>query len=171
MIANAIKTLYNDCGRNHKGVLMKNLSIGKHISSIYRHQCIIINDICKDLNISSGQYLFLIKVAEHPNITQKELSELLHFDRANTNRAIKKLESLSYLIVTPDSEDHRNKRSVLTQEGYKVAKQLRVRLSRVTEVLTRGFTDEDKSLFEKLLKIMEMNVQDEVQQLKGGLDG
>ncbi len=171
MIADAIKILYNDCGRKYKGVLMKNLSIGKHISSIYRNQCIIINDICKDLSISSGQYLFLIKVAENPNITQKELSEMLHFDRANTNRAIKKLESLSYLVVTPDSEDHRNKRSVLTKEGYEVAKQLGVRLSRVTKVLTRGFTDDEKLLFEKLIKIMEINVQDEVQLLKGGLDG
>jgi len=171
MIATAIVLFYNDCGRKHKGVFMKELSFGKYISSIYRNQCIIINDICKDLNISSGQYLFLIKVAENPNITQKELSDMLHFDRANTNRAIKKLESLSYLVVTPDSKDQRNKRSVLTKEGYKVAKLLGKRLNRVTEVLTRGFTDEEKLLFSKLINTMDMNVQNEVQQLKGGLDG
>ena len=150
---------------------MNYLPVGKYISSIYRNQCIIINDICKDLNISSGQYLFLVKVAENPNITQKELSEMLHFDRANTNRAIKKLESVSYLVVTPDPNDHRNKRSVLTEEGYEVAKRLRIRWKRVTEVLTRGFTDEEKLLFSKLIRTMEINVQDEVQLLKGGLDG
>ena len=150
---------------------MKELSIGKHISSIYRKQNIIINDICKDLDISSGQYLFLIKIAENPNITQKDLSEMLHIDRANTNRAIKKLESLSYLTVLSDPDDNRNKCSTLTNLGLEKAKLLRTRLTRITKVLTRGFTEDEVILFAKLISSMEDNVQKEVCLIKGATNG
>lgn len=150
---------------------MKELSIGKHISSVYRKQNIIINDICKDLDISSGQYLFLINIAENPNITQKHLSDKLHIDRANTNRAIKKLESLAYLTVVSDPEDNRNKCSTLTRLGLEKANLLKSRLSRITQVLTRGFTEDEVLIFSKLISSMQDNVHREVCLIKGANNG
>lgn len=150
---------------------MTELSIGKHISSIYRKQCIVVNDICKDLGISSGQYLFLIHISKHPNITQKQLSDMLHIDRANTNRAIKKLESLGYLSVTPDPNDNRNKCNHLTDLGYEKAIILQKRLGRVTQVLTKDFSQEEILIFSKLIEAMEKNVQEEVSNIKGDQNG
>ncbi|MBN2795696.1 MAG: MarR family transcriptional regulator [Clostridia bacterium] len=132
--------------------------LGKEISTLFRHQTMVINDLIEDLNISSGQYLFLIHVHQNPGIAQKTLSNLLNIDRANTNRALKYLESIGYIQITSDEKDRRVRRSETTDLGKEKALLLKDRLAKITEILSEGFTKEEISIIGNLLQRMDQNV-------------
>lgn len=147
---------------------MKKVSIGKHISSIYRYQSIIVNQLFQNFGFGSGQYLILIRIAENPGINQKALSEMLQIDRANINRGIKKLESLGYISVTPDESDRRNQRATLTEQGELIIEEVFKKLSCVTKILTQDLSEDEVLLLNKLLIHLENNVQKEVEELRKG---
>lgn len=145
---------------------MNNISIGKYISSIYRHQSIVINAKIKDLGLSSGQYLFLLRIGNYPGVTQKELSELIHIDRANTNRAVKRLESQSLIYTESDEVDRRNKRNYLTPEGEKTRMLLLNRLQELTAILGKGIDETELLQFVKTIEKIEQNIQTAVTHLR-----
>lgn len=137
---------------------MENISLGKYIASISRMQSILINDLLSDLSLSSATYLFLIKVNQHPGATQKELSEIIHIDRANTNRGLKKLEALNYIVTTPDPEDKRNKRSYPTPSGKEVYNETKKRLKTVSEYLRKGIPEDIYVQLDEVFSVMEENI-------------
>lgn len=132
--------------------------LGKEISTLFRHQTMVINSLIEDLNISSGQYLFLIHVHQNPGIAQKELSNILNIDRANTNRALKYLESIHYITITSDETDRRIKRSEITALGKEKAILLKERLEKITEILSMGLTEEEIKTISNLMQRMDQNV-------------
>lgn len=147
---------------------MKNTSVGKTISSIYRHQSIIINNLFKDYEFGSGQYLFLIKINQNEGITQKDLSNLIHIDKANTNRAIKKLEKLGYIETPLEFKNKRNRGYFITSKGKSILKSLTPKLPYITNVLTRNMSESEKETLYSLLDKMEENVQTEVSNIRKG---
>lgn len=145
---------------------MKNDSIGKFISSIYRHQSIIINNQFEQYGFGTGQYIFFIHIAKNEGINQKDLSEILKIDRANTNRAIKKLEQLGYIYTIEDEKDKRNRKSYLTDQGKKLMPKAKNKLTTLTEIMAKGMNDTDRKYLFKLLELVEKNVEEEVNKLR-----
>lgn len=145
---------------------MQSQSIGKYISSIYRHQSILINNSFQKYGFGSGQYLFLVNISKNEGINQKDLSEKLKIDRANTNRAIKKLQQLGFIYTLKDKEDRRNHKSYLTDKGKDLIPIIKKELLNITEIMAKNI-DEDKrnDLFDFLEQINE-NVQHQVKILK-----
>ncbi|WP_154649362.1 MarR family transcriptional regulator, partial [Enterococcus faecium] len=47
----------------------------------------------KEVDLTRGQYLYLVRICENPGIIQEKLAEMIKVDRTTTARAIKKLES------------------------------------------------------------------------------
>lgn len=66
---------------------MKNVyeEFGRWISILYRQFQIFINDELKDLNITSGEYIYLIKLYENEELTQEDLAEIYYIDKAAIN--------------------------------------------------------------------------------------
>jgi len=145
---------------------MQDQSIGKFISSIYRYQSIIINKQFEQYGIGTGQYIFLIGIANKPGINQKELSESVKIDRANTHRAIKKLESLGYIYTERDEDDKRNIRSYLSKKGKDLFPAIKKGLYSMTEIMIANFEPDEKKEIFKLLQKIEENVQSHVKALK-----
>jgi DNA-binding MarR family transcriptional regulator len=141
---------------------MKRQSIGRYISSIYRYQSIIINKLFEQYGISSGQCLFFEKIAKNPGINQKRLSELVKIDRANTHRAIKKLEELGYIYTIRDETDKRIIKSYLTEKGEALIPVIKKGLLSVTEIMVENFEDTEKEAIFKLFQKIEENVQNHV---------
>ncbi len=48
----------------------------------------------KEVDLTRGQYLYLVRICENPGIIQEKLAEMIKVDRTTTARAIKKLESM-----------------------------------------------------------------------------
>ncbi|MCH4886091.1 MarR family transcriptional regulator [Acidaminobacter sp. JC074] len=144
-----------------------NPSIGKYFSSIYRTQCVYINHLCKDLGFGSSQYIYLLKIEEFPGITQKDLSNLVLIDKANTNRALKKLNELGLVIMKSDENDLRVKRNYLTDKGTAIVKELRKRLDTLSKLFRQGTTDEEMQIFLKVVQQMEDNIISAVKEENG----
>ncbi len=145
---------------------MKKQSIGKYISSIYRCQSIIINRQFERLGIGSGQYIFLIRIAGNPGISQRDLSKQVSIDRANTHRAIKKLEELGYIYTQRDSGDKRVIKSFLTKEGSALMPQIMNGLENITKILTEGLRESERKEIFALLSKIEQNALAQVKSLK-----
>lgn len=47
------------------------------------------NIVYKDLNLSRGQYLYLIQICEHPGMIQEKIAEVIKVDRTTAVRAKK----------------------------------------------------------------------------------
>jgi len=147
---------------------MKNHSIGRYISTIYRYQSIIINNRLEKYGFGCGQYQFFIHIANNPGINQKQLSHIVKINRANTHRAIKKLEALGYIYTQRDSIDKRIIKSYLSENGENLLPDFRKVLKEVSENLIEGFSDDEKRTIYKLLKKVEINAQNCVKSIKEG---
>lgn len=138
---------------------MEKQSIGKYISSIYRHQSIIINERLAKYGIGSGQYIFLINISQFEGINQKDLSDQVKIDRANTNRAIKKLEELDYIYTQVDENDRRNHKSYLTKKGNQLIPLIKKDLLDITEIMAENISVEKREDLFILLQQLNDNVQ------------
>ncbi|WP_020617380.1 MarR family winged helix-turn-helix transcriptional regulator [Paenibacillus daejeonensis] len=142
-------------------------SAGKYVSAIYRHLQMLIADGLKPYRIGSGQYIFLITIADQEGITQKGLSEELVIDKTTTAKAVSKLESEGYVKRVASAEDQRFNQLYLTEAGYEVLPHVRARLRGLVGVSRQGMTDEEYELLVSLLKRMLSNVCAEVHNEEG----
>ncbi len=145
---------------------MNKQSIGKYISSIYRCQSIIINRKFEQYGIGSGQYIFLVNIARSPGINQRDLSIQVGIDRANTHRAIKKLEALGYIYIVRDDEDKRIIKSFLSEEGGALMPKISEGLASITKILTKGIDETHLSELYGLLGKLEENAFNYVNSLR-----
>ncbi|KLU64104.1 HTH-type transcriptional regulator SarZ [Desulfosporosinus acididurans] len=145
---------------------MEKHSIGRYIASIYRYQSILINKQFEQYGIGCGQHTILINIALNPGINQKDLSERVKIDRANTHRAIKKLEALGYIHTDRDEDDKQIIRSCLTEKGEKLMPSIKSGLHDITEIMIKNFEDPEREEITNLLQKIEENVQKYVKSLR-----
>ena len=143
-------------------------SAGKYVSAIYRHLQILIAAELKPYRIGSGQFIFLLTVAEQEGITQKALSEELLIDKTTTAKAISKLEAEGYVKRVASQEDQRFNQLYLTKAGREVLPHVKGTLREVVGISRQGMRDEEYVVLVSLLKRMLRNVCTEVHR-KGGI--
>lgn len=145
-------------------------SVGKYISKINRRLNILLTHDLKKLNIGSGQYLFLINLYKQEGVNQKELGEKLNIDKANTARAIKKLEKIGYVESIIDAEDKRNKKIYLTKEGHTIIPFIKESLMRTRLIMLHGFTKTETNQLFYLLDKIENNVEKGIAEMRENVD-
>ncbi|WP_270216244.1 MarR family transcriptional regulator [Enterococcus lactis] len=91
----------------------------------------------KEVDLTRGQYLYLVRICENPGIIQEKLAEMIKVDRTTTARAIKKLESNGMIERLEDKENKKIKKLYPTKKGAEIypfiieAKQLEYLLKKV----------------------------------------
>ena len=63
----------------------------REIGAIARALDSISNIEFQEVDLTRGQYLYLVRICEHPGIIQEKLAEMINVDRTTTARAGKKL--------------------------------------------------------------------------------
>ncbi len=142
-------------------------SANKYVSAIYRHLQIIISDELAEFRIGSGQFIFLLEIAEAQGITQKALSKKLLIDKTTTAKAMNKLEAEGYVKRIPSPEDQRCNQLYLTEDGKAVVPKVKERLYKLMQIGRKGFSDEEYELFLILSKRMLHNIHALVQHKEG----
>lgn len=135
----------------------KNEAIGKYISEIYRNSCRFFSKEFLKLNLGVGQYIFLIQLYKRDGINQEELSELLKIDKANTARAIKRLEEEGYVIRTRCKEDKRAYNVFLTDKALDIKEEFFGILQSWENNITQPLTEEEIIIVKKILKKITVN--------------
>lgn len=69
----------------------------REIGAIARALDSISNIEFKELDLTKGQYLYVIRICENPGIIQEKVAELLKVDRTTASRAIQKLETKGFI--------------------------------------------------------------------------
>ncbi len=137
----------------------KKKSFIKAISAIYRYSQTYIGQNIKKYNIGKGQWSFLTQLLfNEDGLTQEELSEKLHIDKANTARAIKKLEDEGYVYWEEDPQDARKKRIYVTAKSLEFEEEFHQIFKSLNQILSKGFTDEEREISRKLLFRMLDNI-------------
>ena len=96
------------------------MSILREIGIIARALDSIANIEFRDLELARGQYLYLVRIAEHPGMIQEELSEVLKVDRSTVARSVKKLEERGLIQQRPMVENLKIKEWELTKKGREI---------------------------------------------------
>lgn len=140
----------------------------REIGMIARALDSISNIEFKDLDLTRGQYLYLVRIYENPGIIQEKLAEMIKVDRTTVARAIKKLEMQGFIQKLPDEQNKKIKKLFPTEKGKKVYPLLRREGEHSTEVALSGFTSEEKETISALLHRVRKNIERDWEYVKKG---
>ena len=140
---------------------MKNTeSVGHLISCLHRHAHVYFDKKMSKFELGSGTFIFLLPLYHHDGINQNELTKKLHFDKATTTRAIQKLLDLKYIKREKDEKDNRAYKLHITPKAEEIKPEIIKFLQSWTQILTEGFSVEEKKITIKLLNRMVKNSLD-----------
>jgi DNA-binding MarR family transcriptional regulator len=80
----------------------------------------------KEVQLSKGQYIHLVRIFENEGIIPERLAERIKVDRTTLSRAVKKLEENGFILKESDKENKKIKHLYTTAKG-KQAVQLIIR--------------------------------------------
>ena len=89
----------------------------REIGMIARALDSISNIEFKELSLTRGQYLYLVRICENPGIIQEKIAELIKVDRTTAARAIKRLEEQGFIYRQEDASNKKIKRIYATEKG------------------------------------------------------
>ncbi|ACL18092.1 MarR family transcriptional regulator [Desulfitobacterium sp. LBE] len=139
----------------------KRKSLIKAISAIDRYSQTYIGRNVKDYNIGQGQWAFLTQLLfNYDGITQEELSELLNIDKANTARALKKLEEEGYVYREEDPKDGRKKIVYVTAKARDFEQEFHEVFKGLNRILAKDFTEDERETARRILYKMLDNIAD-----------
>ena len=133
--------------------------LGIHIAMIHRCGSTFIGRHLSDLDIGSGQHAYLLAISDVPGCSQEMLSRLFGVDKANTARAVKRLEDKAYLRREPDPDDARALRLFLTPGGEACIKRIQTALKDWDNVLLAGIPLPLKASAHELLATLAVTAQ------------
>ncbi|OTO52306.1 MarR family winged helix-turn-helix transcriptional regulator [Enterococcus faecium] len=122
----------------------------------------------KEVDLTRGQYLYLVRICENPGIIQEKLAEMIKVDRTTTARAIKKLESNGMIERLEDKENKKIKKLYPTKKGAEIYPFIIRENNYSNAVALNGLSDEEAKQLEYLLKKVRKNVSEDWNFVKKG---
>ncbi|MGF7058519.1 MarR family winged helix-turn-helix transcriptional regulator [Brassicibacter mesophilus] len=130
--------------------------LGKWISILYRQFQVYINNQLKDLNITSSEYIFLIKLYENKELNQEELSSMYYIDKALTARSLKSLEGKGYIERFKDEDDKRSYKVCVTQKALLIKERIDEALKSWDKIISIDISNDKIKEVSELLKDMSL---------------
>lgn len=141
----------------------------RQVGTISRALDTIANLEFKDLKVSKGQYVHLVRIYENPGITLRQLSKITYIDETTCSRAVNNLEKQGLVYKQTLSDNKKNKLLYLTSQGEDTV-QLILREHEYTnnKMIQSLNTDEVNMLSELLAKVAEPVLSDLIYVKKNG---
>lgn len=90
-------------------------------------------------DLTFSEVRILLRAGHTPGLTQKELIEITHVDKAQITRMLDRLETQGWVTRVPDEQDKRVRRLQLTPQGGALFARLRDAQHQVADELFRDF--------------------------------
>lgn len=141
---------------------MKNVyeEFGRWISVLYRQFQIFINNELKDLNITSGEYIYLIKLYENKELTQEDLAEIYYIDKAAITRSMRSLEDKGYIKRIKNQRDKRSYRIQVTEKALEVEHRIYNALRSWDDLISLDVNDDELKMLSNILRNMSIKSLD-----------
>lgn len=140
----------------------------RQVGTIARALDSIANIEFKDMQLSRGQYLYLVRIKENPGIISDHLATLLNVDRTTTARSVQKLEKNGLIKKESDQQNKKIKHLFVTTEGEKLAQKIEQENAFSNEVALAGLDEKQRAELKQLLQKMEDNVSENWKFVKNG---
>lgn len=140
----------------------------RDIGVIARALDTIANIEFKDLSLTKGQYLYLVRIYENKGIIPERLAELIKVDRTTLSRALNKLEENEFIEKRPDKQNKKIKHLYTTKKGESAALFILRENKHSNEVALQNFSEEEIHLLKSLLVKMRENIALDWQSVKNG---
>lgn len=109
----------------------------------------------RGIDITIDQWLILKTIHDRPDLTQREMADLVFKDYASITRIVEILVRRSYLTRSFHHEDRRRFILELTEQGKKIHKKLIPVVAHNRKTALKGFNlDEIETLYQSLNKII-----------------
>ncbi len=140
----------------------------REIGMIARALDSISNIEFKELDLTKGQYLYLVRICENPGIIQERLAEMIKVDRTTAARAIKKLEMQGFIEKKKDDDNQKNKKLFPTEKGEQVYPFLKREGEYSDMIALSGFSPEEAETILNLLQRVRRNIEADWEFVKKG---
>lgn len=140
----------------------------REIGMIARALDSIANIEFKEYDLTRGQYLYLVRVCEHPGIIQEKLAEMIKVDRTTASRAVKKLEAKGFVEKRQDTENRKIRRIYPTKKGTEVFPRILQEDIHSNQVALQEFSEEEIKTLSRLLKRVRQNIEVDWEYVKKG---
>jgi len=117
------------------------------------------NEKLREIGISPGQIFVLKYLYHHDGIHQEVLVNNCQVHKANVTRAIAKLEENDLVKRKSDPKDKRANLLYTTDKARSIKKEFMSIFSSWTDLLTEGFSEDEKQLCYEFLDRMANNVE------------
>ncbi|KHL92276.1 MarR family transcriptional regulator [Paenibacillus sp. IHB B 3415] len=122
----------------------------------------------KELDLTKGQYLYLVRIYENPGIIQEKLSEMIKVDRTTAARAVQKLEVQGFIEKKDDETNKKINRLFTTEKGEQAYSFLKREGDHTDRVALAGFSGQESELLFQLLQRVRKNIEVEWEYVKKG---
>ncbi|MBB6632843.1 MarR family winged helix-turn-helix transcriptional regulator [Cohnella thailandensis] len=140
----------------------------REIGMIARALDSISNVEFKEIDLTKGQYLYLVRIRENPGIIQEKLAEMIKVDRTTAARAIQKLEAQGFIEKKDDETNKKIKKLFTTEKGDHAYSFLKREADHSDKVALAGFTQEETEALLRYLQRVRQNVEVDWEFVKKG---
>ncbi|WP_278844609.1 MarR family winged helix-turn-helix transcriptional regulator [Limosilactobacillus vaginalis] len=144
------------------------IDILREVGMIERALDSISNIEFKDINLSNLQFLYVVRIYEHPGIIAEQLANLIKVDRTTLARAVRRLEKQGYVYRESDPDNKKIKHLYVTEKGKQIYPFIIRENSHSNEVALQGFTPEEAQQIHDYLKRIRQNIDADWKFVKRG---
>lgn len=144
------------------------IDILREVGMIERALDSISNIEFKDINLSNLQFLYVVRIYEHPGIIAEQLANLIKVDRTTLARAVRRLEKQGYVYRESDPDNKKIKHLYITEKGKQIYPFIIRENSHSNEVALQGFTPEEAQQVHDYLKRIRQNIDADWKFVKRG---
>jgi len=140
----------------------------REIGMIARALDSISNIEFKEVELTKGQYLYLVRIYENPGIIQEKLADMIKVDRTTAARAVQKLESQGFIEKRSDETNKKIKRLFTTEKGDQAYPFLKREGDYSNGIALAGFSPEETEALFHYLQRIRKNVEVDWESVKKG---
>ena len=144
------------------------IDILREVGMIERALDSISNIEFKDINLSNLQFLYVVRIYEHPGIIAEQLANLIKVDRTTLARAVRRLEKQGYVYRENDPDNKKIQHLYVTEKGKEIYPFIIRENSHSNEVALKGFTSEEAQQVHDYLVRIRQNIDADWKFVKHG---
>lgn len=131
----------------------------REIGMIARALDSISNIEFKDVDLTKGQYLYVVRICENPGIIQEKVADMIKVDRTTASRAIAKLEASGFIEKVADDHNKKIKKLYPTEKGRSIYPFIKKENDHSNAIALSGLSDEESDALLHLLQRVRENVE------------
>ncbi len=132
---------------------MKNINLVSRSAEIFREEQL------RECGISGCQSKYILMIANNPGVSQEDISRMLFVNKSNVARQISLLARNGFVEKVGNDKDRRAVLLYPTEKLLSSLPKVREVLARWRELVTEGFTEEEKLELQRLSEKMVENAR------------